>query len=238
MKELVPTPSWITSFPRHAFIFVFSLCPFPFGSSFPSVIPSQMLPLSSHLTPPVHAIPDPSSLIPDIPRVCPVPWRPLSLLAVHLSSSAAPSHVRLPVTFSSRSSVLRSRLSSSSGSGGVGDRVLAQLLTEMDGVEQLRDVTVLAATNRPDMIDKVNRRRLLFSLSPLPPLWSVMDKAGRMLCVCLSCLLFPSLPLLYVIDKVKGRPLSVLSCLRLPSPATPPPLVLGAPELAAMVPRS
>nr|ACJ02102.1 SPATA5 [Salmo salar] len=43
---------------------------------------------------------------------------------------------------------------SSSGSGGVGDRVLAQLLTEMDGIEQLRDVTVLAATNRPDMIDK------------------------------------------------------------------------------------
>ncbi|MEQ2164278.1 hypothetical protein GOODEAATRI_004964 [Goodea atripinnis] len=37
------------------------------------------------------------------------------------------------------------------------DRVLAQLLTEMDGIEQLRDVTVLAATNRPDMIDKVNK---------------------------------------------------------------------------------
>lgn len=35
------------------------------------------------------------------------------------------------------------------------DRVLAQLLTEMDGIEQLKDVTVLAATNRPDMIDKV-----------------------------------------------------------------------------------
>lgn len=49
---------------------------------------------------------------------------------------------------------------SSSGSSGVGDRVLAQLLTEMDGIEQLRDVTVLAATNRPDMIDKVNRGRL------------------------------------------------------------------------------
>uniref|UniRef100_A0A8C6WGV4 Spermatogenesis associated 5 n=1 Tax=Neogobius melanostomus TaxID=47308 RepID=A0A8C6WGV4_9GOBI len=36
-----------------------------------------------------------------------------------------------------------------------GDRVLAQLLTEMDGIEQLRDVTVLAATNRPDMMDKI-----------------------------------------------------------------------------------
>ncbi|XP_062331947.1 ATPase family gene 2 protein homolog A [Osmerus eperlanus] len=43
-------------------------------------------------------------------------------------------------------------------SGGVGDRVLAQLLTEMDGIEQLRNVTVLAATNRPDMIDKALMR--------------------------------------------------------------------------------
>ncbi|XP_058504928.1 ATPase family gene 2 protein homolog A [Solea solea] len=47
---------------------------------------------------------------------------------------------------------------SSSGSAGVGDRVLAQLLTEMDGIEQLQDVTVLAATNRPDMIDKALMR--------------------------------------------------------------------------------
>ncbi|KAG7461987.1 hypothetical protein MATL_G00197100 [Megalops atlanticus] len=47
---------------------------------------------------------------------------------------------------------------SSSGSGAVADRVLAQLLTEMDGIEQLRDVTVLAATNRPDVIDKALMR--------------------------------------------------------------------------------
>ncbi|NXU11669.1 SPAT5 protein, partial [Pardalotus punctatus] len=40
------------------------------------------------------------------------------------------------------------------GAGNVADRVLAQLLTEMDGIEQLKDVTILAATNRPDMIDK------------------------------------------------------------------------------------
>jgi len=40
------------------------------------------------------------------------------------------------------------------GEGGskVGERVLAQLLTEMDGVESLVGVTVLAATNRPDMM--------------------------------------------------------------------------------------
>ena len=36
---------------------------------------------------------------------------------------------------------------------GVTDRVVAALLTEMDGVEPLRDVVVLGATNRPDLID-------------------------------------------------------------------------------------
>merc|ERR1712223_354785 len=41
-----------------------------------------------------------------------------------------------------------------SSSSKVGDRVLAQMLTEMDGIEQLKDVIVVAATNRPDMIDK------------------------------------------------------------------------------------
>ena len=34
------------------------------------------------------------------------------------------------------------------------DRVLTQLLTELDGVETLKDVIMVAATNRPDMIDK------------------------------------------------------------------------------------
>lgn len=36
---------------------------------------------------------------------------------------------------------------------GVGDRVVASLLTELDGVEPLQDVVVLGATNRPDLID-------------------------------------------------------------------------------------
>jgi AAA family ATPase len=36
--------------------------------------------------------------------------------------------------------------------------VLAQLLNEMDGVESLTDVTIVAATNRPDMIDKALMR--------------------------------------------------------------------------------
>ncbi|ORB85300.1 ATPase [Mycobacterium kansasii] len=36
---------------------------------------------------------------------------------------------------------------------GVSDRVVAALLTELDGINPLRDVVVLGATNRPDLID-------------------------------------------------------------------------------------
>ena len=53
------------------------------------------------------------------------------------------------------------------------DRVLTQLLTELDGVESLKDVIMVAATNRPDMIDSALMRpgridRVLYV--PLPDL--------------------------------------------------------------------
>jgi transitional endoplasmic reticulum ATPase len=35
----------------------------------------------------------------------------------------------------------------------VTERVISQLLTELDGLEALHNVTVIAATNRPDMLD-------------------------------------------------------------------------------------
>ena len=39
------------------------------------------------------------------------------------------------------------------GSSGVTQRVVNQLLTEIDGMEDLHDVAIIAATNRPDIID-------------------------------------------------------------------------------------
>ena len=39
------------------------------------------------------------------------------------------------------------------GDSGVGQRVVSQLLTELDGLEALEDVVVVATTNRPDLID-------------------------------------------------------------------------------------
>ena len=60
---------------------------------------------------------------------------------------------------------------------GVTERVIAQLLTEMDGLEELKGVTVLAATNRIDMIDpallRAGRFDLLIEL-PFP------DETGRL----------------------------------------------------------
>lgn len=40
-----------------------------------------------------------------------------------------------------------------SSDSGVTDRVVAALLTELDGINPLRDVVVIGATNRPDLVD-------------------------------------------------------------------------------------
>ncbi len=40
-----------------------------------------------------------------------------------------------------------------SSDSGVTERVISQLLSELDGLEELRNVVVIAATNRPDMVD-------------------------------------------------------------------------------------
>lgn len=58
-----------------------------------------------------------------------------------------------------------------SSDSGVADRVVAALLTELDGVEPLRDVVVVGATNRPELIDPALTRpgrmeRLVFVPPP------------------------------------------------------------------------
>ena len=54
---------------------------------------------------------------------------------------------------------------------GVKQRVISQLLTEMDGIMALEDVVVIAATNRPDIVDPAVLRpgrfdRLIYVLGP------------------------------------------------------------------------
>ena len=61
------------------------------------------------------------------------------------------------VFFDELDSLCPKRGGDSSG-GGVSERVVNQLLTEMDGLESRRSVFVIAATNRPELIDPAMMR--------------------------------------------------------------------------------
>ncbi len=63
------------------------------------------------------------------------------------------------------------------GDDGVTERVISQMLTEMDGLESLNNVVVIAATNRPDIMDPALLRPGRFDKSILigPP-----DEESRM----------------------------------------------------------
>ena len=63
------------------------------------------------------------------------------------------------------------------GDSGVTERVISQLLTEMDGIIPLEDIIVIAATNRPDIVDPAALRpgrfdRLIYVPEP--------DEAARL----------------------------------------------------------
>merc|ERR1711972_537852 len=55
--------------------------------------------------------------------------------------------------FDELDSIARARGSSSGDAGGAGDRVINQILTEMDGMDSKKSVFIIGATNRPDIID-------------------------------------------------------------------------------------
>merc|ERR1719311_486341 len=55
--------------------------------------------------------------------------------------------------FDELDSIARARGSSGGDAGGAGDRVINQILTEMDGMNAKKSVFIIGATNRPDIID-------------------------------------------------------------------------------------
>jgi transitional endoplasmic reticulum ATPase len=85
----------------------------------------------------------------------------------HKARQAAP----CIIFFDEIDALASTRASSGQQDSGVGARVLSQLLTELDGIEELKGVLVLAATNRRDLLDpallRPGRFDLLIEL-PLP----------------------------------------------------------------------
>ncbi|QRV73907.1 AAA family ATPase [Ceratobasidium sp. AG-Ba] len=55
--------------------------------------------------------------------------------------------------FDELDSIAKARGGGGSDAGGAGDRVLNQMLTEMDGMNAKKNVFIIGATNRPDQID-------------------------------------------------------------------------------------
>jgi ribosome biogenesis ATPase len=92
--------------------------------------------------------------------------------AVRLVFERARSSSPCVVFFDELDSLVPRRGSDHSGSG-VSERVVNQLLTEMDGLESRRSVFVIAATNRPELIDPAMMRpgrldKLLYVPLPTP----------------------------------------------------------------------
>merc|ERR1711990_1317821 len=55
--------------------------------------------------------------------------------------------------FDELDSIASARGGNSGDGGGAGDRVINQMLTEMDGINSKKSVFIIGATNRPDIID-------------------------------------------------------------------------------------
>ncbi|EGZ24816.1 hypothetical protein PHYSODRAFT_554855 [Phytophthora sojae] len=102
------------------------------------------------------------------------------------------------VVFFDELDALAPRRSSGSGDGGgngVSERVVNQLLTEMDGLDGRRNVFVIAATNRPDIIDPAMLRPGRLDKLLYVPLPQASERHQILKTICAKCALAPSVQL-------------------------------------------
>lgn len=84
------------------------------------------------------------------------------------------------------------------------DRVVAQLLTELDGIEDLKNVWIVAATNRPDMVDPalVRPGRLDRMIYVPPP--DEMSRLEILKATCSQMPLAPEVDLIGIASRTEG----------------------------------
>ena len=88
------------------------------------------------------------------------------------------------VFFDELDSLCPKRGSDGGGGGGVSERVVNQLLTELDGLDSRKSVFVIAATNRPELIDPAMLRPGRLDKLLYIPLPSEGDRASIMKALC------------------------------------------------------
>jgi len=81
------------------------------------------------------------------------------------------------IFFDEIDAMTRSRAAGGSGTNEVVDTIVSQLLTELSGIEELKGVVIVAATNRPDLIDTSLMRPGRFDRHILVP---TPDKESRL----------------------------------------------------------
>ncbi|RHY03808.1 hypothetical protein DYB25_010907 [Aphanomyces astaci] len=106
-------------------------------------------------------------------------------------------------------------LGMSDGGNGVSERVVNQLLTEMDGLDARKNVVVIAATNRPDIIDPAMLRPGRLDKLLYVPLPTASDRFHILKTLAAKCSLDPTLDLEKVAydsrcDSFSGADLSAL----------------------------
>lgn len=89
-------------------------------------------------------------------------------------------------------------------STGVTDRVVNQMLTQMDGAEGLDGVYVLAATSRPDLIDSALLRPGRLDKSIICDMPTYEDRLDILKCICGKMYLNDDVDLEYVASKTGG----------------------------------
>merc|ERR1711979_85494 len=106
--------------------------------------------------------------------------------------------------FDELDSIGTARGSSQGDAGGAGDRVMNQLLTEIDGVGAKKNVFFIGATNRPELLDEALLRpgrldQLIYiPLPDLPARQNILEATLK------KCLIAPNVPLSFIAQKTEG----------------------------------
>jgi len=106
--------------------------------------------------------------------------------------------------FDELDSIASSRGGSSGDAGGAGDRVVNQLLTEMDGMEQKKSVFIIGATNRPDIIDPALMRPGRLDQLMYIPLPDYESRLSILRAVLRKSPVAPDVDLTYLAKKTEG----------------------------------